>query len=526
MSSRSPSVRAAGRVALSIAFAHLLAVPSLVERIAAQERPTPAPAQLSPRMAGYLAFSEGRYDEAIRHWRIEQQRGRPWPWVPEIIETIEARRRLGAIAPADTHRVALIWVTDVYQPGPDGSRTHRPDVTEQERAYWRMEFGALRATVEAFTGGRWTLAFDEVEVVATKPEGSALKPPNPDHLPLERFFLANVDRYDTFVVYSHTTQPSMGLARRYPLVNGVLYGPHRGMVGVSAGGFPLVLHEFFHCIEWVSNGLGGPAHGYREQERRSYPDWHGTTEFDYYRWHFATTLRDRDWRTMNHINRWRLLPSADRSAAHERVLAAYAGIPLAARQEARRLADSARALPRADSARASELYRRALALSPYAPEALLPVFARLRARREDPESLATLTRRIADVRTLTEFAPWDSLAAFGTPQGGWWPEQMTVDGAVLEWEASPGVAASGPHTVTLLRRDGRSSVDVGWVALLEDGREVARQTMPSSISRDQPEQQYQLLVSAYRPRARYTIRAHFTAVGGTDSRGWVLVRRS
>ncbi len=500
--------------------------PCLAGPLRAQERPSPQAPQQSPRLAGFAAFGEGRYDEAIRQFRLALERGDTWDLIPGLIETIEARRRLGVIVPADTHRIGIIWVTDIYRVRFDGGRAHQRDITEQQKPPWQIQLGALRATIEAFSGGRWTLAFDEVDAVATYPEGSPLKPPNPDHLNLERYFLENTDRHDTYITFSNTTSPQMGLARRYPVVNGVLYGPHRGMVAVSYGSLSILLHEFFHAVEWVSDGLGGPVHGWREPGRSSFPLWRGTTEFDYYRWHFATTLRDRVWRTMNHTNRWRLVPSADRSAAQERILAAYAAIPLTARQEARELADSARRVQGANPARAAELLRRALALSPYAPEALLPVYEEMRERRPDAESLSVYARRLTDIRAVSAFVLWDSLATtVGAPLGAWWPEQLTRDGVALEWDATAGITAAGPYVVTLLRRTGRTAVTIEWVTLLEDGGEVARQTRRSSVSHNWPDQPYELSLPAYRVGARYTVRAHLTGVNGTDSHGIVLLRR-
>ena len=507
------------------ALASFMASPLAAGRLRAQQPPGQ---QLSPRMAGYAAFAEGRYDEAIRHFRTDQERGRPWDWVPEIIQTIEARRRLGTIAPRDTHRVGIIWVTDIYRVRFDGSRVRQRDVIEERKASWRIELGAMRATLEAFSQGRWTLAFDEVDAVSTYPEGSPLRPPSADHLNLERYFLANVNRHDTYITVSTTMSPSLGLARRYPVVNGVLYGPHRGMAAVSTASYPLTLHEFFHCVEWVSGGLGGPAHGFREPGRSSYPNWRGTTEFDYYRWHFATTLADRDWRSMNHTNRWRLYTSPDRGAAQERILAAYADIPLTARQQARQVADSAREVRRSDPRRAADLYRRALALSPYAPEALVPVFEELRARQPQSESLAVYAARLADVRTVSEFLPWDSIAAaMGSLEaaGAWWPEQISREGAVLEWDVTDGISAAGPHVATLLHRRGATAVAIEWVALAEDGREVARQARRSSLGPRWPDQPYELSLPSYRAGARYTIRAQMAGVDGTDSQGMMLLRR-
>src|SRR3990172_3200474 len=98
-------------------------------------------------------------------------------------------------------------------------------------------------------------------------------------------------------------------------------------------------------------------------------------------------------------------------------------------------------------------------------------------------------------------------------------------GVALEWDATAGITAAGPYVVTLLRRTGRTAVTIEWVALLEDGGEVARQTRRASVSHNWPDQPYELSLPAYRVGARYTVRAHLTGVNGTDSHGIVLLRR-
>src|SRR3972149_4551519 len=69
----------------------------------------------------------------------------------------------------------------------------------------------------------------------------------------------------------------------------------------------------------------------------------------------------------------------------------------------------------------------------------------MRERRPDAESLSVYARRLTDIRAVSAFVLWDSLATtVGAPLGAWWPEQLTRDGVALEWDAPAGSTAAGP----------------------------------------------------------------------------------
>jgi len=252
------------------------------------------------------------------------------------------------------------------------------------------------------SAGGWTLAVEERTATATVHEGAKFKAANPDHLDLGRWFFEQTDRVDTFVTVSHSNSPNFGLARRYPFIEGVLYGPHRGMMELGAGpSFLTLIHEFFHVIEWSAGKSIPVAHGFEPGNRASYPAWTGKTELDYYRWHFTHTLPPIGWRRFNH--RTRFVSAPERSAAAlDRAQAAYARIPLTDRQEARRLATEAERLGRSNPAAALPLFERALTLSPYAPEALNPIITAYRqgGRSSEADSLAA---RLAETHAIAGF---------------------------------------------------------------------------------------------------------------------------
>ena len=367
-----------------------------------------APAQLAYAQSdaellwgGHRALVKDQYDAALKYYRTALQRRSMFAGLDVLIEMVEERQRLGRISPADVHQMVAIYVASVTSVGRDGQTATRPDVTDAQRADWSIYLVMLRKLVEAMSAGNWTLAIEERTATATVPEGSSLKAGNPDHLGLGRWYFETSDSVDTYVTFSNGFSPNFGLARRYPFVEGVLYGPHRGMMELNSPSFVTLLHEFFHVIEWSSGGAIPVAHGFEPGQRKAYPAWTGKAELDYYRWHFAQTLPPLGWKRFNHRTRFTSTPQRS-SAALDRVLAAYARIPLSDRQEARRLAADAGKLARSDPPGALALYERALVLSPYAPEALTPLIAYYRqgGRQGDADALAA---KLAETQAIAGF---------------------------------------------------------------------------------------------------------------------------
>lgn len=357
--------------------------------------------------AGHQAVNDGRWDDALYYYRNALQHGSRFAGLQVLIDAVRHRAQMGAIAPPDTQRIGAIYIVGIRHVARDGSHHLDNDIAPEQQRQWHLYLGVMRMLVEAFSGGKWTLSIDELAAIATVEEGDTLKPANPDHLGLGRFFFAHAamrdSDYDTYITFSNTRSPSLGLARRYPFIEGVLYGPPRGMAAVSKPALMLVMHEFFHTIEWSAHIH--PAHGFRAGIRKSFPDWHGTSELDYYRWHFRNTLPKVGWRRLDERTRW-VLTTASR-AAYDHIAAVYDTIPLVVRQRAHALALEGHALESHDTAGAESAYERALAMSPYELTALEGLSA-IRQREGRVAEARVLERRLEEARSVFDFLDVDN----------------------------------------------------------------------------------------------------------------------
>ena len=92
----------------------------------------------------------------------------------------------------------------------------------------------------------------------------------------------------------------------------------------------------------------------------------------------------------------------------------------------------------------------------------------------------------------------------------------------MEWDVTAKVTAAGKVTVNFEYTDGAHGIDIAWAALLEDGREISRDTHDGFTGGNPRKPAYTLNVPAPKSGARYTLRAEIRGDGGTDSRGNVL----
>ena len=105
--------------------------------------------------------------------------------------------------------------------------------------------------------------------------------------------------------------------------------------------------------------------------------------------------------------------------------------------------------------------------------------------------------------------------------GGWVPDQLSTAGGAVEWDVTRQMTAAGPRRVRFSHLEGADDIKVGWVALLEDGRELCRESRAGAAGPNSPSLGYTLDLPAPKPGARYTLRAHIAGTGGLDSRGEV-----
>lgn len=482
------------------------------------QQPGPRP---SPLMTAHVAFAEARYEDAVRLYRRTAEPGAQ-PCVgrdyclSELIEAVEQRSRLGRVAPADTHRIGLIFVTEIRTTSPDGSVRRRRDVTDEQRANWRIYAAVVRQLIESFSNGGMTLKFDEVDAVFSHSAGGPDTAWYTDQLDLERYFRDNVNNHDSYVTLSTTIPFGLGLARRYPFVAYVLYGPDRGVANInSAWDWTFLLHEWFHAVEFIAGVQ--PSHGYMDSIRTAFPGWRGRTEFDYFRWHFRTTLAP-NWSRLSYRRRFPAQPWS--SEAWSRIAAAYDTIPLERRREARRIFDLARRL--ADTALMVAEYERALGLSPHMPQPLYALDFIYRWRRPEKHRWSENLALVQDAEGLVPAAA----AAYGTAVGSWRPSRMDHAPVELEWDASRVIDSAGTYEVTMFYTEGRAAVRIQWVTLLEDDREIARDEHPGWSGTRRDSITYRLALPQRSGVGPYAIRARLVGADGhTHTNGLVMVRR-
>ncbi len=109
------------------------------------------------------------------------------------------------------------------------------------------------------------------------------------------------------------------------------------------------------------------------------------------------------------------------------------------------------------------------------------------------------------------------------PLGTWSPEVVSETWKELEWNATAGVKKPGSLDVRLLYQRGAHALDIQWVSLLADGREVSRDEHHGRTGAAHTENTYHLRVTTVKPGATYTLRARVRSDGGTDSHGIVLL---
>ena len=110
----------------------------------------------------------------------------------------------------------------------------------------------------------------------------------------------------------------------------------------------------------------------------------------------------------------------------------------------------------------------------------------------------------------------------GLKVGGWAPAQITTQLAPMEWDVTAKVTAAGKAAVNFEYTEGADGIDIAWAALLEDGKEISRDTHNGFTGGSPRRPVYTLDVPAPKPGAHYMLRAEIAGDGGTDSHGNVL----
>jgi len=110
-----------------------------------------------------------------------------------------------------------------------------------------------------------------------------------------------------------------------------------------------------------------------------------------------------------------------------------------------------------------------------------------------------------------------------TQIGGWKPAQIKNEMSPLEWDVTKNVTATGECKISLEYAAGACGIDIAWVALLENDKEIFRDTHGGFAGSRPRKPVYTLDVPALKTGAHYTLRAQVAGAGGTDSTGSVFL---
>ncbi|AQT69556.1 Beta-hexosaminidase [Anaerohalosphaera lusitana] len=110
--------------------------------------------------------------------------------------------------------------------------------------------------------------------------------------------------------------------------------------------------------------------------------------------------------------------------------------------------------------------------------------------------------------------------------GQWTPEQMSQDWKTLQWDVSGVIDGTGTYSIVFQYTGGAHRLDLNWVSLLVDGKEIARDEHPGQTGGSNKDNIYTVTIDDYEPAAEYTIKAEVRSDGGTDSTGDITIKRN
>jgi hexosaminidase len=109
--------------------------------------------------------------------------------------------------------------------------------------------------------------------------------------------------------------------------------------------------------------------------------------------------------------------------------------------------------------------------------------------------------------------------------GKWSPDQVDATTRTLEWEATPFVGKPGYYRFTIRHDEGKNGTAIESAALVQDGKEIWRDTHPGRTSVKRNElHNYYMEVKKLNTNRPVMLRVTMTGDGGADTAGTVWVR--
>ena len=110
--------------------------------------------------------------------------------------------------------------------------------------------------------------------------------------------------------------------------------------------------------------------------------------------------------------------------------------------------------------------------------------------------------------------------------GRWSPDKLQAKPEALEWDASAVVSGGGRYEVRMSYTGGNNALVTKWVALLVNGKEIARDTHNGLSGCGHENHVYYLDLPKSAKGERYVVRAQVEGKGGDSSNGIVWMRKA
>jgi len=107
--------------------------------------------------------------------------------------------------------------------------------------------------------------------------------------------------------------------------------------------------------------------------------------------------------------------------------------------------------------------------------------------------------------------------------GGWESGQLKTQFSERTWDVTEFLASGGRLAFLVEYTRGDHAAAIQWAALLEDGREIARDTHNGWAGTNRWGNVYRMNLADRKPGARYELRMSMKSDGGTDSAGNVYL---
>jgi hexosaminidase len=108
--------------------------------------------------------------------------------------------------------------------------------------------------------------------------------------------------------------------------------------------------------------------------------------------------------------------------------------------------------------------------------------------------------------------------------GEWKPAMVPEKAAEADWDVTSAITSGGKMEALFVYQSGAHALAIKWVALYENGVEVARDTHNGWSGASLNDIVYHLTLEKLKPGATYTLKALVAGEGGTDSNGVVTLR--